>query len=260
MTNDAPPATPQVGSGHYLALCSLCLAVIFLVQLQQGLLLINALSVAVGTLGLVMKMRQGPMMLVLFVVGAQLSLRPMGVSRRQAAMELTDIALCAAVLGYVVAHFRLQGIWYNLLPTDPRLRGGAPRRVLPWLRWQAPVLEEKRPAGQITPQEIAWLLAMLPIWAVAAQLVWALIPKDREPLAIPLRLAQTLLLYWLLAMGYVVVRAMLTFWKHRAHDPATAQLFLQDALWRDTRGEQRRLNRWLAWWKLARKKKTTAEG
>jgi hypothetical protein len=65
-------------------------------------------------------------------------------------------------------------------------------------------------------------------------------------------LVQILLLLWLLAAGFWVVGSLLTYWKHRCHDPATAQLYLQDLLWRDTRGEQRRVNRWLAWWKLAR--------
>ena len=30
-------------------------------------------------------------------------------------------------------------------------------------------------------------------------------------------------------------------------DEATARLLLQDEVWKETRGEQRRLNRWLTW-------------
>jgi hypothetical protein len=32
-------------------------------------------------------------------------------------------------------------------------------------------------------------------------------------------------------------------------------LLLQDILWNETRGEQRRLNRWVAWTKLKEKKR-----
>jgi hypothetical protein len=254
MSREPPPPLPQVGTGHYGALCGLCLAVIFLVQFQQALVLTNLLGVMVGALSLVARMRLGPVLLVIFVAGAQLSLQTARGHLRHEAMDPTDVVLCAAVLGFVVSHYRLQAIWYSLLPADPRQRAGKPRRAFPWVWRRAPVVEEKRPAGQITPQEIGWLVATLPLWAVAAQLVWALIPARWEPLGIPARLAQILTALWLLTIGFVLVRALLIFWKHRRHDPAIAQLYLQDLLWRDTRGEQRRVNRWLAWWKLARKK------
>jgi hypothetical protein len=254
MSQENPPSLPQVGTGHYVVLCGLCLAVIFLVQLQQALVLTNLLGVLVGALSLVARMRLGPVLLVIFVAGAQLSLQTAGWRGRPEAMDLTDVVLCSAALGFVVSHYRLQAIWYNLLPADPRQRAGKPRRAFPWIWRRAPVVEEKRPADQITPQEIGWLVATLPLWAVAAQLAWALIPQRWEPLGIPARLAQILTALWLLTISFVVVRALLNFWKQRRYDPAIAQLYLQDLLWRDTRGEQRRVGRWLAWWKLARKK------
>jgi hypothetical protein len=34
-----------------------------------------------------------------------------------------------------------------------------------------------------------------------------------------------------------------------------ATLFLQDVLWKETRGEQRRLNRWSAWARLRHNRK-----
>jgi hypothetical protein len=256
MTSEAPSPHPKVGTGHYLALCGLCLAIIFLVQLQAGALLTNLLGVLVGALCLVTKIRLGPTLLVFFVSVAQLALHmdsPLGPFRRHRTMELNDVALCAAVLGYVIGHLRLQGIWHQLLPTDTRWRAGTPRRYFPWVRKQVPLVQEKRPAGQVTPQEIAWLVATLPIWAVTAQMVWVLFPSDATVLDIPPRLLQALLAVWLLVVGFYVARTFLKIWKQRCHDPAIAQLFLQDLLWRDTRGEQRRVNRWLAWWKLARK-------
>jgi hypothetical protein len=248
---------PQVGAGHYMALCALFLALIFFVQFQSGLLLTNLFGVMVGALALIYRLRLGPMLLVAMVAVAQLVLRVglgMDVAPgTQRSLQLADVVLCVAVLGYVAGHYRLQGVWYHILPTDVRQRSGTPRRRFPWFRRRTPILQEKRPAGQITAREIAWLVGTLPIWAALAQLAWALMPHQWNLLGLPLPLLQMLLATWLLALGFWVAGTLLDFWKSRRHDPATAQLYLQDLLWRDTRGEQRRVNRWLAWWKLARK-------
>jgi hypothetical protein len=250
-------ALPQVGTGHYVMLCGLCLAIIFLVQLQAGLMLTNLLAVLIGALALLAKWRAGPMLLVIFVAIAQLSLQ-IGPSRDQnigyKPLELTDVLLCAALLGYVAGHYRLQAIWHQLLPPDVRERAGSPRRFFPWLKRQPPLMEEKRAASQITPHEIAWLVVTLPVWAAVAQLARALLPRESAILPMRGSFLQVIVLFWALAIGCWVVFMVLDFWKHRRHEPATAQLYLQDLLWRDTRGEQRRVNRWLAWWKLSRKK------
>jgi hypothetical protein len=245
---------PQVGPRHYLALCGLSLAVIFLVQLQMSLLLTNALAVVVGAGSLVYRVRLGPMLLVILVGAAQLSRQIAGGRGGEQTLEATDVMLCAAVLGYVAGHYRLQGIWHQLLPTDPRARTGSLRRVFPWLKKHAPIVREKRPAGQITPHELAWFVVTLPAWAVAAQLARALLPRHWNVLGLPAQFFEILTVLWLLAVGLGVAVTFLNYWKHRRHDPATAQLYLQDLLWRDTRGEQRRVNRWLAWWRLARSK------
>jgi hypothetical protein len=46
--------------------------------------------------------------------------------------------------------------------------------------------------------------------------------------------------------------AFLRLWRQRQHPPAIAALYLQDVLWKETRREQRRLHRWLAWARLER--------
>jgi hypothetical protein len=247
---------PHVGTNHYVALCAFFLAVIFLSQLRMGLLLPNAIAVLTGAVALVYRLRLGPILLLLLVAGAQLYLHGRlgaDLGGREGGMQLTDVVLCAAVLGYVVGHYRLQAIWYHILPTDVRQRSGPPRRAFPWIRRQTPIVEEKRPAHQITAAEIAWLVATLPVWAVVGQLAWLLVPQQWHFLRLDPRFLQILLVSWLLAIGFWIIGALFSFWKQRSHDPATAQLYLQDLLWRDTRGEQRRVNRWLAWWKLARK-------
>ena len=49
--------------------------------------------------------------------------------------------------------------------------------------------------------------------------------------------------------------ALLGHWRARQMTAAEGELSLQDTLWRETRREQRRLNRWLAWAELRRRRK-----
>ncbi len=242
---------PRVGMVHYQVLAAFCLAVVALVQFQAGLLLTNLLAALIGALGLMFRWRLAPILFVALVAVAQFTLaRDDHFVSLNRTMEFNDVLLCAAVLGYVSCLFRLQSIWHGILPTDTRMRTGAPRRVFPWLRRKTPLVPEKREAQFITPRELAWLVATLPLWAVAAQLANKLIPWEWYLLGFPAPFVRILVILWTLVVAFAVVNAVLSYWKHRDRDAARAQLYLQDLLWRDTRGEQRRLNRWLAWWKL----------
>ena len=248
-----PPQTPPLAdTRNYMAVCGFCLAVILLVQLQAGIIVINALTVAVGAMALVGKLRAGPILVIILVMIAQLAPQirsGLGIEADQprASMALMDVLLCAAVLGYVAGHYRLQGIWHRLLPVDTRQRFGPPRRDF-WLRMRSPAVKEARPGRQITPQEITWLVIDLPLCAVLAQVGLALLPKEMGDLHLPVRLMQLLTLLWLLGVGFLVAITFLGYLKQRSFDAAAAQMYLQDQLWRDTRGEQRRVNRWLSWW------------
>ena len=244
---------PRPGILHYQILCAFCLAVILLVQLQAGLVLTNYLCIGIGALGLLARLRAAPILLLALVTVAQLSLsRSAHFAYANRSMEPNDVLLCAAVLGYVACHYRLQSIWYGVLPTDARVREGAQRRGFPWIRRRAPLVHDKRQAGQISARELAWLAATLPVWAVLAQVTNMLIPQEWYLLGFAASFVRILVILWLLVIGFAVVRAFFGYGKQRDREPAAAQMYLQDILWRDTRGEQRRVNRWLAWWRLKR--------
>ncbi len=251
-----PEAVPQVDTRHYMALCAFCLAVIFLVQLQAGIYVINLLSVLVGAMALLSKLRVGPLLLAILIsLGQMRRILPgliLDVPQSHSAMNALDVMLCAAVLGYVAGHYRLQSIWSRVLPVDTRQRLGPPRRDF-WLRLRPLPAKEARPAAQITAQEIAWLIISLPIWAVVGQAFLALLPREEGDLRLPVPLMQLLTIVWLLAVGFAVVATFLGYLKHRNYDGTTAQMYLQDQLWRDTCGEQRRVNRWLSWWMKKKK-------
>ncbi|MCI0637863.1 MAG: hypothetical protein L0Y72_11800 [Gemmataceae bacterium] len=258
MTEPQTPKQPQPAAFHYQALCGLSLALIFLAQLNQGELPLNVLCVLIGTLCLLSRLKLGPILLLVMIGGVQwwIQFRMFrGPAQRARALEIVDVVLCAGVVGFVAAHYRLQSIWQNMLPLDPRRRSGTPRRRFPWFRKQPPIMAEKRAQEQITPFELAGLVLSLPAWAVAAQILWALLPKQVEFIGLPPRVLQMIVVAWGLAVGFLVMRGVFSLWRFRQADAATAQLILQDALWKETRGEQRRIQRWLAWWKWEKRER-----
>ena len=44
------------------------------------------------------------------------------------------------------------------------------------------------------------------------------------------------------------------YWRRLQMDRVSAMLMLQDLLWHETRGEQRRISRWIAWKRLRSRK------
>jgi hypothetical protein len=62
------------------------------------------------------------------------------------------------------------------------------------------------------------------------------------------------LLAWAIAMPLIAVSTVLGYQRWRRRTPNESLLFLQETLWTETRRDQRRLNRWLAWGKLRRQR------
>ena len=59
-----------------------------------------------------------------------------------------------------------------------------------------------------------------------------------------------MLVAWSLLMVLFLTAHAFRFWRRLQMNRATALLLLQDILWRETRAEQRRVNRWIVWQKL----------
>lgn len=256
MAPNSKASAAAVGPMHYQVLCGFCLGVIFLAQLQQGLFITNILVLLVGILGLMSRIRIGPVLLLLFFAGAQMNHKAAvtrGLASRQTEdfqLQIHELALCAAVFGFVVGHYRLQSIWHSLWPVDPRFPDAPRTRVDPRQR-QTP-LKEPRPSQQITPLELARFVVSLPVWVLLGVLVWGVLNQRRELFGLPQALVRIVVLVICLGVLSFVIRMGLGYWRHRRRDHAAARLYLQDVLWNETRGEQRRLNRWLAWWQIER--------
>jgi hypothetical protein len=101
--------------------------------------------------------------------------------------------------------------------------------------------------------EVGLLVMSLPLAPLLAQVFWAGLAPPREMLGLPARLWRFLLVGWSLGLGVFVTAAVLRQWRRRLMTPDEAALLLQDTLWHETRREQRRLNRWLAWARLRRR-------
>jgi hypothetical protein len=250
---DAPPVLPQ----HYQILCGLALGVLFLVQVQQGLLLTNLAMLLMGVLAIVLRIRLSPLLVLLPLVGGQFYLQVVfRVWHTQAVLQPEDVLLCAAALGYVAGHYRLLALWGSILPADPRQRYHAQAPVVVPLGRLGKVAPQHRPAALLSRGEIAWFVLQLPLFALLAQGAWVLLGIRREVLDLTPRWMQFVSLAWALALGLFVAGQFFRYWRLLQMDRVTATMLLQDVLWHETRGEQRRIARWLAWERLRRKSET----
>jgi hypothetical protein len=254
----APEAVKDhnAGAREYQILGLSALGVTFLMDLQQGNTLLSILLLMVGLLGTLSRMRVGP---ILFLLGfaviqwakqhAWSQFGGLPFSSPRAGLLAQDLAVSMAVLAYVLAQYRLQSLTLNILPPDPRRRSG-PRR---WLIFPPRIVLQRRPGTLVNPQEVAWFVLGLPVWALLAQVLWSWLAPPRPVLGLPIWIARLTFFGWGLGLGALLAAAALDLWRRRRSPPEVAALYLQDVLWRETRGEQRRLNRWTAWWRMRRK-------
>lgn len=249
---EAASARAALGARQYQALCGLFLGAIILADLQQGVLMMSLLLFLVGSLGVLSPGRLAPLLLLIGVTGTQL-FKQFGARRLnvpwigdRGSIQTDEVFYCLAVLGYIIAHYRWQALVRNILPLDRRRR----QHVAAWPRRTGPVMPQRRPADQVTRREISVLVISLPVWALLAQQAWSL---SRHPTALQgLRQGamRVILAVWCVGMAVLVIRAILAYWRHRQNAPAIASMVLQDILWKETRREQRRIGRWLAWKKF----------
>lgn len=249
----------ELRAWHYQMWCALCLGVIFIAQLSQGLFLTNILAMLLGLLGIVSGLRWGVLLLFLGVGVAQsfhfflterYGLR-MGLPSRD--LDLHDFLLGLGVLGYVIGHHRLQGIWHSLWPPDPRERRGKPRPTFLWLRLRPPIVHHRRKEMHLRAAELISLAVLVPVITLAALTLHAFTRPPRGWLELPLGLGHALILLWILLLTTWLSRNILDLWHIRGSPPIVARMLLQDRLWKELRGEQRRIARWRAWRKLEEK-------
>lgn len=238
-TADSPADAPQAAAvQNYEFVCIAAALVLVLTLLQRSYTVWCVLPLLVGLLGVYARMSLAPVMLILTLVPQLIEQW----SARAVWSEEFDVGAllqCVAVLGYMAGQYRLQGLTLTLLPADPRRRKGDPKQP------------GQGPARRAVPaREISSLLIGTLAGAGAAQFVWAWLPDDWYELGLLPRAWRMLALGWALGLGVLVGAAFVSYVVRGDMTRAEATQFLQDVLWRETRGEQRRASRWLAWARL----------
>jgi hypothetical protein len=252
MNEQPQPGAVQVGAVHYQILCGAGLVLMFFAQLDQGMMLGNLLVVCVGVLGIITGMRNAPVLVLAVLLAAQIGnhlllYRTFEFVQPRPWLHLGDVLLAMGTLGYVIGHYRLQALRRHVLPVDPRQR----RRAAAQRGHSFEQALQPRAERLLTPQEIARFVLGLPLLTLLGQLVWLGLSRRWLPEVLPDRLLRLIVLAWWLVIGILVVSWLLNVWKRRQMGPEAAQVYLQDTLWRETRREQRRIFRWLAWRKVA---------
>ena len=98
------------------------------------------------------------------------------------------------------------------------------------------------------------LLVSIPVWASLAGIGWELLLAEQPVLAFEPELWRGILLIWILGLGLLTASSVLGYLAWTRMSPAEATLFLQDVAWRETRRERTRINRWIAWAKLKKRR------
>jgi hypothetical protein len=230
------------------------MGVIWLVLLRRPLPAAATLfPILMGILGIAVRWRLAP---VVLLVTLAICLKFESTYESPRTFRVSDLILCAATLAFIAAQFRLQSMYDHIVPVDPRRRQGPPRWHVGVLsiRYQPEVVRETRPPSLVTRDEIGMLILGSALWAGMAQVFWNLLPLERGP-GLPPPVWRAIVLAWIIGAGLYIVFGFLSYLSQGSMTAEEATLFLQDVLWKETRGEQRRLNRWSVWGRLRRGKR-----
>lgn len=241
-----PALWREPGVKYYLGITAGGLGLVFLVMQHRGVPFLYALiPLLVGAGGAAFSIGLTPL-IYLIVLGVVTSIDPTRffMSPRGGSIWLSDVLICAGVLGFVAGHYRLQSLLARVFPTPSTTATNTASAPVP-----AP---PRRSARSVTPREIGTLLLLLPAWAVIAQFVAAMLPASVGGNWGGLHGAawRAITLLWILVIGAMILAGIFDYY-HRRHMTGTeAALYLQDVLWQETRREQRRHDRWRFWAKI----------
>jgi hypothetical protein len=268
-TNLPPDQHPAVRDYGLLCMGALTLMVAALVlRKPDPWVLLPAL---LGALGLMFRWRAGPVIVLLAVLlllgswwvgtspgrifayllgwvvlvagrfrGIAPQWRP-GVPSREV-VPVSDFLLAVSAVAYAAAQYRVQGLTRRLFPAAKKGDDAG-----------------RRSPDTVRGREVLLMLAAPVVCGAGAALIWRWLRRQTTDLEISDPAWQGILVIWLLGGGVLAVAAGLRYLALRRMEPLEAQLYLQDVLWRETRREQRRLNRWLAWAWLRRRRREERE-
>lgn len=251
----ASPLWERLGWGggpgvYYLVVCLASLALIFLVLAEKQAGSWSLLPIGVGLIGLLTRWSSAPAMLLLAVTVCL----NVPVRFGRLASPFMDVLLCAATLAFVVAQYRLQCVQGYIFPADQRRQDGQKSQGL-FSRWRHNEgTRQRRAESLVTPGEIGLLALSLPIWALLGMMVWGWLPLNYNIGFLPW-VWRAMVFAWAMGVALLVAAGFFDYWRQRHFTSLEATVYLQDMFWHETRREQRRLNRWGAWFRLRRQRR-----
>jgi hypothetical protein len=260
---ESGPPTPQEDAAvrNYIFIGLAALVAVFLVLARRGLGSWSLLPVLVGLLGLTLRWRASSVLFLLVLCGLiyyqetmeRVQVRPFD-RRGFRTFHLPDWLLSGAVLAYCAAHARLLGLTVFIFPPDRRRREEPASQPTGRPRWFSRSPKQRRPSRLVNPWEVSWLVLSLPVWAFLAQVCWKLLPTHLDAYNLEPATWQGIILVWMLAVGLFLAAGFLSYAGQQQVTRREALLFFQDAVWQETRREQRRIGSWLAWARLRRRR------
>jgi hypothetical protein len=156
-----------------------------------------------------------------------------------------DFLLSVCVLAYLAGHYRLQALVHNVIPPEARSQVATGRRVKGQPEMQS--MNPRRSPGVVTRWEIPLLGAAVLLSGLVGDYAWNYLHGMRSRYGMGASSWQTVTFIWCCTM---ILLVGWTLFSYRTRSRMTAEeslLYLQDQLWRQTRREQSRISRWIAW-------------
>lgn len=239
--NSNPQRWREPGVAYYILMCLVSLAAIFLVLVQRDFGAWALLPVLAGLIG--GATRFGPALFLLALGVSFTTIAPgAGSPMPPVFFDIRDLVLCGAVLAYVIGHYRVQAMLLRVFPPDSRQRAqpaarGRKRRPTP----------ARRSPSLVSQQEIGVAVLILPIFGALAQFLWNGVRFAGANPGLQPPIWHGIVLSWVIGLAWLTAAGLIGYDRRRRMTEAEATLYLQDILWAETRREQRRVNRWLAW-------------
>jgi len=235
---------------NYTLFCLTALFLLVVCLADRGLGWWCLLPALIGGLALLAHWSLGPPLVILSLTALILSDYRGGRAfwMRNQVPALMDLVLCAAVLAYVLGHYRLLSLMRHVFPADQRQPRGS----------KSSDPTQRRAADLVGAWEMALLVLALPLWTGISVVIWGWMMEDAPALDLSIETWRSLRVVWVVLAVLAATVAMAGYLRQTMTTPEEALLFLQDQLWRPTRHEQSSLNRWLTWARLRsqRRRKT----
>jgi hypothetical protein len=234
---EVPPA-----ENAYLGIGLAAVVVLGVALLQSHSGRWSVIPTLIGAAGLAFRWRSAPLVLLAAVAFTQIIPFWVLMHRDKSASPVViDLGLCGAVLAYVLAQYRLFGLTTPLFPPDPRRRLDKP---------------PPRDAVRVPAREVPTALVTVATAAVGAAFLWRVVSSVPPEWGAPPQVWKMGLVAWIVGAAILLATSVIGYLGWRRLSADEASLYLRDVLWQETRGEQRRIQRWRAWAMLRRERES----